>query len=43
VGYKIEVYTTGKIGRALRESLFKDYNVKNEGAYIKIELKKIPG
>jgi SAM-dependent methyltransferase len=43
VGYKTEVYTTGKIGRALKESLFKDHKVKNEGAYIKIELKKIPG
>lgn len=40
VGSKTEVYVWGKIGRALNESLFKDCNVKKEGAYIAIELKK---
>ena len=40
VGYKTEVYVWGKIGRALNESLFKDCNVRKEGAYIAIELKK---
>jgi ubiquinone/menaquinone biosynthesis C-methylase UbiE len=40
VGCKTEVYVSGKIGRALKESLFKDYSVKNEGAYVRIVLKK---
>lgn len=40
VGYRTDVYTSGKIGRALNESLFKNYDVKKEGAYIRIELKK---
>mgnify|MGYP001047578494 FL=1 len=42
VGYKTEVYISGKIGRALKESLFKDYDVKKEGAYMRIQLKKTP-
>jgi ubiquinone/menaquinone biosynthesis C-methylase UbiE len=41
-GYKTEVYISGKIGRALNESLFKDYDVKKEGAYMRIQLKKTP-
>jgi ubiquinone/menaquinone biosynthesis C-methylase UbiE len=40
VGCKTEVYVSGKIGRALKESLFKDYSVNNEGAYVRIVLKK---
>ena len=40
VGYKTEVYISGKIGRAINGSLFKNYDVKKEGAYIRIELKK---
>lgn len=40
VGCKTEVYASGKIGRALKESLFKDSSVKNEGAYVRIMLKK---
>jgi len=42
VGCKTEVYVSGKVGRALRESFFKEYGVQNRGAYIRIELKKIP-
>lgn len=41
VGYKTDVYISGKIGRALKESLFKSYDIKKEGAYIKIILRKI--
>lgn len=40
VGYKTQVYVSGKIGRALKESPFTDCRVNKEGAYIKIELKK---
>lgn len=40
VGCKTDVYFSGKIGRALKESPFKDYSIKNEGAYVKITLKK---
>lgn len=40
IGYKTEVYISGKIGRALNESLFKKYEIKKEGAYIRIVLKK---
>jgi ubiquinone/menaquinone biosynthesis C-methylase UbiE len=40
VGCKTEIYVSGKIGRALKESLFKDYSVNNEGAYVRIVLKK---
>lgn len=40
IGCKTEVYISGKIGRALKESLFKSYAVKKEGAYIRIELTK---
>ena len=40
IGYKTDVYTIGKIGGALDQSLFKNYDVKKEGAYIRIELKK---
>lgn len=42
VGYKTDVYISGKVGRALRESFFKEYSVQNRGAYVRIELKKIP-
>ncbi len=41
VGYKTDVYISGKIGRALKESLFKSYDIEKEGAYIKIILRKI--
>ena len=40
IGCKTEVYVSGMIGIALKESLFKDYSVNNEGAYIRIVLKK---
>lgn len=40
VGCKTEVYVSGKIGKALKESLFKNYSVNNEGAYVKIVLVK---
>lgn len=40
IGYKTEAYVSGKIGRALNESLFKDNDVKKEGAYMRIQLKK---
>lgn len=40
VGYKTEVYYSGKIGKAIRESLFEKYNVTTEGAFIRIELRK---
>jgi len=40
IGYKTEVYISGKIGKALEESLFKSYDVKKEGAYIRIIIKK---
>jgi ubiquinone/menaquinone biosynthesis C-methylase UbiE len=40
IGYKTEVYISGTIGRAFNESLFKDYDVKKEGAYMRIELKR---
>jgi len=40
VGYKTEVYVSGKIGRAIEESLFKSHDIKKEGAYIRIRLKK---
>lgn len=40
IGYKTQVYTSGKIGRALNESLFENYDVKKEGAYIEIILRK---
>ena len=41
VGHKTEVYVSGKIGRALKESKFESCDVNNEGAYIKIDLKKL--
>jgi len=40
VGFKTEVYYSGKIGQAIRESLFEKYNVIAEGAFIRIELRK---
>ncbi|MEM1544900.1 MAG: class I SAM-dependent methyltransferase [Candidatus Methanomethylicia archaeon] len=40
IGCKTDVYITGKIGEALRKSLFKSYNIDKKGAYIKITLKK---
>ena len=40
VGCKTQIYVSGNIGRALKESLFKDYSVNNEGAYVRIVLKK---
>jgi ubiquinone/menaquinone biosynthesis C-methylase UbiE len=40
VGYKTEVYYSGKIGKAIKESLFEKYNTVAEGAFIRIELRK---
>jgi len=40
VGFKTEVYYSGKIGKAIRESLFEKYNITTEGAFIRIELRK---
>ena len=40
IGYKTNIYISSKIGKALNESLFKSYDVKKEGAYIRIMLKK---
>jgi len=40
VGYKTEVYISGKIGKALAESLFDSYEVKKEGAYMRVVLKR---
>jgi len=40
VGYKTEVYYSGKIGKAIRESPFEKYNIIEEGAFIRIELRK---
>jgi ubiquinone/menaquinone biosynthesis C-methylase UbiE len=40
VGYKTEVYYSGKIGKAIKESLFEKYNITAEGAFIRIELRK---
>lgn len=41
VGYKTEVYVSGKIGRALKKSLFESYDVRIEGAYVRLTLKRI--
>ncbi len=41
IGYRTEVYISGAIGRDLNKSLFKEYDVKREGAYIRLELKKL--
>jgi ubiquinone/menaquinone biosynthesis C-methylase UbiE len=40
VGYKTEVFYSGKIGTAIRESLFEKYAITAEGAFIRIELRK---
>lgn len=40
VGYKTEVYKSGKIGKAIKESPFRKTNIKAEGAFIRIELRK---
>jgi ubiquinone/menaquinone biosynthesis C-methylase UbiE len=40
VGYKTQVYISGKIGKAIKESLFKKAEVRAEGAFIRIELRK---
>jgi ubiquinone/menaquinone biosynthesis C-methylase UbiE len=40
VGYKTEVFYSGKIGKAIRESLFEKYAITAEGAFIRIELRK---
>jgi len=40
VGLKTEVYTSGAIGRALKESLFGNYQLKEEGAYLRTILRK---
>ncbi|MCJ7515147.1 MAG: class I SAM-dependent methyltransferase [Dehalococcoidia bacterium] len=40
VGYKTEVYYSGKIGKAIKQSLFEKYNITTEGAFIRIELRK---
>jgi len=40
-GYRTDVYVSGKVGKALRESNFKSYDLKKEGAYIRITLTKI--
>ncbi|MDD5312226.1 MAG: class I SAM-dependent methyltransferase [Dehalococcoidia bacterium] len=39
-GYKTEVYTTGKLGKAIETSPFKKAKYIKQGAYIRIELKK---
>ncbi len=40
IGYKTDVYTSGKVGKAIKESMFKNYDLKMEGAYVRITLKK---
>jgi len=40
IGYKTEVYTFGSIARALKQSPFKRYDLRKEGAYIRIVLSK---
>jgi hypothetical protein len=40
VGYKTEVFYSGKNGKAIKESLFEKYTVTAEGAFIQIELRK---
>ncbi|UCG83925.1 MAG: class I SAM-dependent methyltransferase [Dehalococcoidia bacterium] len=40
VGCKTEVYISGNIGQALKESIFEDYEIKKEGVYVRIELVK---
>jgi len=40
LGYKTEVYRSGKIAEALRESLFKNYEVIPENAYLRMILRK---
>ena len=40
VGYKTEVYYSGKIGQAIKASLFEKYAITAEGAFIRIELRK---
>jgi ubiquinone/menaquinone biosynthesis C-methylase UbiE len=40
VGYKTEVFYSGKIGEAIRQSLFEKYAITTEGAFIRIELRK---
>lgn len=41
VGYKTEVFYSGKIGTAIKESLFEKYTITAQGAFIRIELRKI--
>jgi len=40
VGLKTEAYISGNVGRALSASPFKDYDVRKEGAYVTIMLRK---
>ena len=40
VGYKTEVFSSGKIGKAINKSLFKKADIKAEGAFVRIELRK---
>jgi len=40
VGYKTEVFISGKIGKAIKQSLFKKANFRAQGAFIRIELRK---
>ena len=40
VGHKTEVYTSGRIGKAIEESSFASHEVKVEGAYVRITLRK---
>ena len=40
VGYKTENYTGGIVAKALEQSLFKDYKVAIDSAYVKIVLRK---
>lgn len=40
IGYKTEVYLSGKVRKALDESRFENYDVKINGAYVKITLRK---
>jgi ubiquinone/menaquinone biosynthesis C-methylase UbiE len=40
VGYKTEVFISGKIGKAINKSLFKKADIKAEGAFVRIKLRK---
>ncbi len=40
VGYRTEIYRSGKVAVAIKESLFRSADVTEEGAYMRIELRK---